>query len=152
MPALLTPSSKVDPTSREGKILGFLEAEGRMNAITQNPNKWNDECGCACPPDDFPVDPDGSDGGTMGRSNVLHLAGCGCGIIDREVDPEKSILAMCTYSANVYHPKCAGLPAISKRVREDWACPECVWVAETGLDILTVILAVNPRYNLVVSI
>jgi hypothetical protein len=43
VPALLTPSSKVNPTSRHGKILGFLEAEGRMDAITQNPNKWNDE-------------------------------------------------------------------------------------------------------------
>jgi hypothetical protein len=42
---------------------------------------------------------------------------------------------MCTYCANVYHPKCAGLSAISKRVSGDWACPECVWVAETGLEM-----------------
>ena len=52
--AKLTPKRVLDPTSREGRTFEFLEAEGRMDAQTTNPNSWNNECGCEDPPPFFP--------------------------------------------------------------------------------------------------
>ena len=57
-------------------------------------------------------------------------------MLNREDDPKKSVLAMCTCCANVYHPKCAGLCATVRRMQENWACPECVFIAESELKMV----------------
>jgi hypothetical protein len=36
VPEVLTPSHKLDPASREGRMIFHLEAEGRMGAMTKN--------------------------------------------------------------------------------------------------------------------
>ena len=83
----------------------------------------------------FPIDPAGCDGGTKGVNGLPHLAGCDQGVLGEEEGVGKSILVMCTYCANVYHPVCAGLPISTRRVRNNWACPECIFHAETQLQL-----------------
>ena len=95
-------------TDREEKIMGVLEEEGRM-ACT-DPGKWNDTCG-SCN-EDLPA----------------AIEGCDKGI--DEADDSKRCLLMCTYCLNSYHPGCAGLCPTIRRLKDDWACPECVWEAK----------------------
>ena len=54
-------------------------------------------------------------------------------MLNSDEDAERSILLCCTYCANSYHPKCAGLPPSIRGLRRDWACPECVSVTEEVL-------------------
>ena len=42
---------------------------------------------------------------------------------------------LCTYCLNSYHPGCAGLCPTIRRLKDDWACPECVWEAEKVLQL-----------------
>ncbi len=41
VPKTLSPCRRVDPTSREGKVLEFLEIEGRMDEVTTDPDHWS---------------------------------------------------------------------------------------------------------------
>lgn len=50
-------------------------------------------------------------------------------------DEELGRLILCSFCYNAYHPKCAGLKPGLKRKRHDWACPECVHVAEEALQL-----------------
>jgi hypothetical protein len=112
--ALVTGSSIpcAQRTARQQALFDFLEEEGRMD--TTNPDMWNNECGSACKDD--------------GR---LFEKGCDDPIIP--TDAEKRSLICCCYCANTYHAKCAGLCPTLRRMRDDWACPECVYVAEEAL-------------------
>ena len=100
-------------TDREEKIMGVLEEEGRM-AYT-DPGKWNGTCG-SCN-EDLPA----------------AIEGCDKGI--DETDDSKRCLLLCTYCLNAYHPGCAGLCPTIRRLKDDWACPECVWEAENVLKL-----------------
>jgi hypothetical protein len=101
VPEVLTPSQKLDPTSREGRMIFHLEAEGRMGAVNQNAADWADTRGCLAPPDDFdfPVGASGCDGGAIGKSGAIHLKGCDGGVLGREDNPEKSVLLFCVLCA-----------------------------------------------------
>ena len=106
------PDGEIVRTNRESRILDFLEEEGRIPFT--NANRWADVCGTANdnPDDNF-------------------MKGCDQGIIGG--DDAKRILVLCTFCLNAYHPGCAGLCPTIRRYRDDWACPECVYVAEAAL-------------------
>ena len=79
-------------------------------------DNWNDTCGPA-PNDDLPV--------CVGGYNHPTVAG----------DEKKRCLVLCAFCLNACHPACAGLCPTVRRVKGDWACPECVCVAEEHLNL-----------------
>jgi hypothetical protein len=81
---------------------------------------WNDTCGPA-PNDDLPVHVEGHN----------HPAVAG--------DEKKRFLVLCSFCLNACHPACAGLCPTVRRVKDDWACPECACVAEEHLNL-------NPKH------
>ena len=93
-----------------GKCTGIDPATGKDRGL----NAWPDECGSAA-----------QDGGFR--------KGCDGGI-DKD-DEAKSVLLLCSCCYSAWHPNCAGLCPTIKRCRDDWACPECVYVAEAALDM-----------------
>jgi hypothetical protein len=101
---------------RQKLILDFLEEEGRITYT--NPDKWNDTCGVA---------------GEAAEDLPHALTGCDRPIV--EEDEKKRCLVLCTFCLNAYHPACAGLCPTIRRVKDDWACPECVYVAEEALQL-----------------
>ena len=100
-------------SDREEQMMAALEEEGRF--LSNNADHWNGKCG-SCN-EDPPVE----------------LEGCDKGI--DKTDDSKRCLLMCTFCNNSYHPGCAGLCPTIRRFRDDWACPECVYVAEEALQL-----------------
>ena len=100
-------------SDREEQIMAALEEEGR--SLSNNADHWNGKCG-SCN-EDLPVS----------------LEGCDKGI--NKTDDSKRCLLMCTFCNNSYHPGCAGLCPTMRRFRDDWACPECVYLTEEKLQL-----------------
>jgi hypothetical protein len=136
-------------TPREVAIYTWLEEEGKAQGSAAN---WNDCCGSHAPAPAPPPKPRKPRKETQKYKDAMadwvqacesvpadkviwdtstFVKGCGGEII--EGDAELGILIMCTFCYNSYHPKCANMKRTLKRLKHEWACPECVYVAEEDL-------------------
>ena len=65
----------------------------------------------------------------MELNRLYPLLGCNEGVGDGRC------LLLCSFCYSSWHPTCAGLAPSIKRYQDDWACPECVYIAENDLQM-----------------